>query len=125
MDSELGELFRRGRPHARDVERFEHRNRLADLGAEEEVAPGFHEIDDGEILIDRGDAGIQGVTGGVELDLLAVDLHHTGVGSVETGHDLDQRRLAGAVVTEHAGDLPRPNREIDADRARGCACTTW
>ena len=101
--------------HTRDVERFEHGHRLADLRAEEEVAPCLHEIDDGEILIDRCDSGIQSVAGRAELGFLPIDLHHSGIRLMQSRDDLDQRRLARAVVAQHARDLPGPNREIDAD----------
>ena len=37
---------------------------------------------------------------------------------VQPGDDLDQRRLAGAVVAQHAGDLAGVDREVDALRAR-------
>jgi hypothetical protein len=33
---------------------------------------------------------------------------------VQAGHDLDERRLAGTVVTEDAGDLAGVDLEVDA-----------
>ena len=52
-------------------------------------------------------------------DGLAVDEQLAGVGLVEAGEDLDQRRLAGAVLPEEAVDLPGEHVEVDtAQRAR-------
>ncbi len=52
-----------------------------------------------------------------------VDLHAALVVRVEAGHDLDQRGLAGTIVTEHTGDLARVHDQVDApqrpDRAVG------
>ena len=47
-------------------------------------------------------------------DLLAVDLHRALVVRVQAGDDLDQGRLAGAVVAEDAGDLAGVDGQVDA-----------
>jgi hypothetical protein len=47
------------------------------------------------------------------VDLLALPTDRAAVGRVEPGDDLDQRRLAGAVVAEEADDLVVPDHEAD------------
>ncbi len=47
----------------------------------------------------------------------------TGIGRVITGEDLDQRRLARAVVAQQAVDLARADREVDAIERPGAAET--
>ena len=59
------------------------------------------------------------------MDLLAVDLQGALGMPVQPGHDLDQGRLAGPVVTQHAGHLAGADRQVDPgqrpDRAVGLA----
>ena len=45
---------------------------------------------------------------------LAVDLDGARIGPLETGEDLDQRALAGAVLAEKRHDFAAPQGEIDA-----------
>ena len=60
----------------------------------------------GRLLIDDGDAGVDGIPRGSERNLLAVQVHRPGVRSMQTGHDLDQCRLARAVFPDQSVDLP-------------------
>src|SRR6185437_13609858 len=48
-----------------------------------------------------------------EDDRLSLEQHLALVGYVHAGEDLDQRRLAGAVVSEHAGDLAGVHSQAD------------
>ena len=63
--------------------------------------------------------------GRTELHRLAVDDQLAVVVRVQPGHDLDQGRLAGAVVAEDAGDLAGVDGQVDplerADGAVGLA----
>ena len=82
--------------------------------------------DHGEVLVHGGDAVVRGTRAGeANVHLLPVDLQRALVVRVQPGHDLDQGRLAGAVVTEHAGHLAGVDRQVDAlqraDRAVGLA----
>jgi hypothetical protein len=52
-----------------------------------------------------GDAGRGGDVRRGEADRLAVERDVAGVGLVDAGEDLDQRRLAGAVLADERGDL--------------------
>ena len=49
-----------------------------------------------------------------DLDLLALPDDLAAVGLVRAGEDLDERRLAGAVLAEHAVHLARDDVEVDA-----------
>ena len=66
-----------------------------------------------EVLEDGVDAERACVRHRLELDLLAVDEDPPGVGPVEAGQDLDQRRLPGAVVADQAEHLAVPEVERD------------
>ena len=75
---------------------------------------------------------------GRRIDGAAVEADLAGIGGVDAGEDLDQRRLAGAVLAEQRMHLAAPDVEVDvverqragealgqaADMARsgGCAC---
>ena len=85
------------------------------LHAEHEVPRDAHLRQDREVLVDGGDAAGEGVARRGEDDRLAVDEHGALVGPLEAGEDLDQRRLAGAVVAEQADHLAG----TDADRHVG------
>src|SRR4051794_9335692 len=58
-DAHLLELFVGDAPHPGDVQRGEGVVALAQLGAEEEVAPHLHQRHDGQVLVDGGDAVIE------------------------------------------------------------------
>ena len=53
----------------------------------------------------------------------AVDRHLSGVGLLDAGHDLDQRRLAGAVLAEQRVDLARVQASARRPRAPGSSRT--
>jgi len=61
---------------------------------------------DGSVLV-WGDAAGQGLAGRVEVHLLAFEKELALVVLVNSGQDLDERGLAGAVVAENAGHLTR------------------
>jgi hypothetical protein len=56
------------------------------------------------VLVDHPDAGVDGVAGGVEVPLLAVDDHGPRGGFVQSVEDVHQRRLASAVLAEQGVD---------------------
>ena len=67
------------------------------------------------LLIDRLDAEAPRLRDGPVVHALAVEVNlAAGIGRVESHHDLDERRLARAVVAEQADDLPPVDLEIDA-----------
>ena len=70
------------------------------LGADEDVLGDRQIREQRGLLEDDGDAGRVRLRGRVEDDLLAVDQHPPAVGPVHAGEDLDERRLAGAVLAD-------------------------
>ena len=95
---------------ARPVEQAE----AALLAAEEDVlghrAVG-HQVD---LLVDRADAGRLRLLRRGELDGLAVEQDLAGILPVIAGQDLDQGRLAGAVLADQRMNLAR----LDLERGR-------
>ena len=73
-----------------------------------------------EILVDGVDPERPRVVDGAERHLLAVDEDPAPVGPQEAGQDLDQRRLAGAVVADEAEHLAlgQVHRDVDERRDR-------
>ena len=63
--------------------------------------------------MNRGDTPIAGRPRRLELNLLTVHQNVSGRRPVNPGHDLDQRRLARAIVAEQAQHLPRLHLQRD------------
>ena len=61
VDAHAQQLRAGGLAHQVDVEALEGAGALGRLGAEEEVPPDRHQRDDGEVLVDGGDAAVQGL----------------------------------------------------------------
>jgi hypothetical protein len=93
--------------HAPAVEQAE----AARLAAEEDVlghGPERHQVD---LLVDGADPARLGLLGRVEVDRLGVKGDGAGVAAVGTGQDLDQGRLAGAVLAHDGVDLAPPHHQ--------------
>ena len=124
-DPHLAQLLVGDALHVLDLQGGQREPTARELGAEEEVAPHLHEAHHREVLVDGGDAVFERLARGAEGDDVAVDLHRALVVGVQAGDDLDQGRLAGAVVAEDAGHLAGPDGEVDplegADRPVGLA----
>ena len=58
----------------------------------------------------RGDTKSLRVLGGTDTDRAAVDQDLAGIWLLDAGHDLDQRRFAGAVLTEEGVKLAAKER---------------
>jgi hypothetical protein len=84
----------------------------ARLTAEEDVRGDVERGSYGEVLVDRLDAGPACVAGRAEPDALAVEVDLSVVHLQRAGERLDQRRLAGAVVTDHGDDFVRVQLEV-------------
>src|SRR5439155_17471088 len=105
VDPHLAQLPADDPLRARGVEPVERAVTLPRLGAEEEVPPDGHQRHHREILVDGRDPLRARVAWRLEDDLLPVDAQPAFVGLMGPGEDLDEARLAGAVVAEDAGDL--------------------
>src|SRR3546814_19194700 len=70
-------------------------------------------VGQGERLVDGLDVVAAGVARRRDLHLLAVDVDLAAVGRIGAGQHLDERRLAGTVVAQHADHLARI--EVDGD----------
>ena len=68
--------------------------------------------DERQFLEDAGDAGLVGGGRRSEIHLLAFHRHAALVGRDDAGHDLDQRRLAGAVFAEDGMDAAGHDRKL-------------
>ena len=66
------------------------------------------------LLMHRADAGGDRLARRREADLFAVDQEAAFVRPIKAGHDLDQRRLAGAILADKSVNLPRPDFQRDA-----------
>jgi hypothetical protein len=67
-----------------------------------------HHRNEGKVLVDGVDSERARVVDRADADLLAVDEDASRVGSVVAAQDLDQRRLARAVVSDEAETLALP-----------------
>ena len=95
------------------VEAGEGEEALERLAAEEEVPRDAHQRDHAEILEHGGDAVFRRVARAPEAHRRAVDQDLALGRLVDAGEDLDQRRLAGAVVAEEAMDLAGIDLDVD------------
>ena len=95
------------------VEAGEGEEALERLAAEEEVPRDAHQRDHAEVLEHRRDAVFGRVARAPEADRGAVDQDLAVGRLVDAGEDLDQRRLAGAVVAEEAMDLAGIDLDVD------------
>lgn len=112
VDAHAQQLGAGGLAHEVHVEAAQGAAAAGGLGAEEEVPPDGHQGDDGEVLVDGGDAVVEG-RAGVGEDGLLLDLEGAGVVPVQPRDDLDEGGLAGAVVAEDTGDLARGDLQRD------------
>ena len=82
--------------------------------AQREVLEHGEVGDQREVLMDEADARGPCVARGAEADRLAAHSQLAAVGRVESGEDLEQGGLAGAVLSEHGVHLAGPQRELGA-----------
>ena len=94
---EVVEQRARFRPHRAPVHAAErHARRVAD----EDVFGDAQLRKEQQLLIDDRDALGARFAGRTEMNDLVANPNFAGVGAMNSGHDLDQRRLAGAVLAE-------------------------
>ena len=88
------------------------------LAAKEEIPRNGHQRDHRQILEHGRDAAIERVARAVERDRLAIDQKLALGRLVNARQDLDQGRLAGAIVAEQAMNFARPDRRRKRRKAR-------
>src|SRR4029077_8742401 len=96
-----------------DVEHPQRPDARGRLGTEEEVAPDRHQRHHREILIDGRDAERARVSRRLEMHGHAIDEQFALVRLMRAREDLDEARLAGPVVAQHARDGARVNVHRD------------
>ena len=102
VDAEAVALADRGDPLARL-----RRGRGATRSPSIDVLPHRQRLDEAVVLVDHGDAEVGGGQRVGDHRALAVDRDRPLVGLDQPDEDLHQRRLAGAVLAEHAVDAAR------------------
>ena len=96
-----------------------------ELVPEEDVLGDRQAVDDVQLLVHRGDAELERGLGRGDLDGLAEPGDRAAVGAVDAGERLDEGRLAGAVLSEHAVHFSgtdvevHPAQGMDAREALG------
>ena len=70
-------------------------------------------VEEHGLLVNGGDAVLEGLVGAGEMDGLAADADFAAIGLVDAGEDLHQRGLAGAVLADQRGDLSGIERQAD------------
>ena len=84
------------------------------VAAEEDVLGDAERAGGGELLVDEADAEVLAFAHRGERGGAAVEGDLAGRGREGAGDDVDQRRLAGAVLADEADDLARRDAEVDA-----------
>ena len=107
---QLGQHLRRLPGHPLAVDPAEADGRAA----EEDVLGDVEPVDEREILVDDADAAVAGLAGARQPHDLAADEQLPLVGLEGAAQDLDQRRLAGAVVPDERHRLAAKDAEVDA-----------
>ena len=106
------EALRRAPAIGLPVDAAEAAGRVPD--AHRDVLDGVQRVDEAEILVDEADAGGLGFAAVAEVQGLAGEFgDRAGVGLVESGEDLDERRLTGTVLTDEG--MRAPGADLDVE----------
>src|SRR5690606_11651392 len=93
------------------VEPLEWAKLLLGFGGQDEVAGDAHQGQGAHFLVHGGNAAFARLPGRTEVRDLAIDQQFPFGRTFHAGQDLDDRRLAGAVLSKEAQDLPGLYRE--------------
>ena len=96
-----------------EVDELERAELFLRLPAHPEVPGHRHQRDHRQILVDRGDTGLDGVAGAAEFDLGPAHQDLPLGRRVDAGHGFDEGRLARAVIPQEAMALAGMNRKGD------------
>ena len=97
----------------------------AGFAPNEHVLGDRHVGSEGELLVDRDDSSALSVVRRRKGGRLAEQLDFAAIGALRAGQNLEQRRLAGAVLAKQSMDLRLPHFEMDVlerAHARESAC---
>src|ERR1700684_1189537 len=83
------------------------------FAANEHVLGDRHVGSEGELLVDRDDAGALGVVGRGESHRLTEQLDFARIGALRARQNLEQRRLASPILAQERMDLRRSDFEMD------------
>ena len=89
------------------------------LAADQDVRRDVHLREQRQLLRHTGDAELLGAVRCQGAELLAAHLDAADVGGDHAGEDLDERRLAGAVLAEQGEHLAGADREVHAGEGVG------
>src|SRR5262249_24428976 len=118
-EAELVELARADALHLPTLQVAHGADPDGELASEEEVAPEAELVDQREVMVDALDAEAARLGGRPQPHILAEEANPSRGRRVIAGDDLDERRLAGAVVADEADHLTGVDGAIDApERAR-------
>ncbi len=91
------------------------------LVSEEEIGDDIEVLAQRQILEDGGNAELQRLAGTIERDVAAAEFDRARGRLMHAGKNLDQGRLAGAVVADQRHDLAGLHFEIDVGQRRNRA----
>ena len=109
VDVEPPEQFHRLAAHLAMVDEAETVGRFA---ADPDVFGHRHRRHQVQFPMDHGDAVLQRVQRAFQPDVAAVEFEGAGIGRVDAGDDLHQRRLSGAVLAHQGVDAARAQAEL-------------
>ena len=78
-----------------------------DFAAQKHIGGDAQVLSQVEFLMDEHDAGGESIADIIEAHQLAVETNFAGIGRFDAGHDLHQRRFAGAVFADHRQNFAR------------------
>ena len=100
--------------HAAVVEKLETENAAGEFRAEKQIGGRIEMIRQRQGLVDRTDADFDGVRVAVHRQRMAVEVNCSGSRLIDARQDLDQRRLARAIVADDRQNFTGSSFEIDA-----------
>src|SRR5262245_6208915 len=105
IDADLGKPFEHDSVRPCNVEARKPTPALGDLPSHQKISCDAHQLHHRQVLIDRRNTPVERIPRRVQYGWLAFDQIFTSSRTIDAGHDLDQRRLTGAIIPQKAVDL--------------------